>query len=82
MTVCVSHFQRTIDNTTHITRLALRSLRGRIRKGHRWNNHTNTFMALKATIFKTELQIADMDRHYYATHALTLAQHPRKLTSA
>lgn len=33
-------------------------------------------MALKATIFKAELQISDMDRNYYATHALTLAQHP------
>lgn len=33
-------------------------------------------MALKATIFKAELQIADLDRNYYATHALTLAQHP------
>jgi uncharacterized protein YaeQ len=33
-------------------------------------------MALKATIFKTELQIADMDRGYYASHALTLARHP------
>ena len=33
-------------------------------------------MALKATIFKADLQIADMDRGYYATHALTLAQHP------
>lgn len=33
-------------------------------------------MALKATIFKAELQIADMDRHYYETHTLTLAQHP------
>ncbi len=33
-------------------------------------------MATKATIFKAELQIADMDRQYYATHALTLAQHP------
>lgn len=33
-------------------------------------------MALKATIFKAELQIADLDRSYYATHALTLAQHP------
>jgi len=33
-------------------------------------------MALKATIFKAELQIADMDRHYYHDHALTLAQHP------
>ena len=33
-------------------------------------------MALKATIFKAELQISDMDRHYYATHALTIARHP------
>ncbi|MEO7557631.1 MAG: YaeQ family protein, partial [Gammaproteobacteria bacterium] len=32
-------------------------------------------MALKATIFKAELQIADMDRHYYHGHALTLARH-------
>jgi uncharacterized protein YaeQ len=34
------------------------------------------YMALKATIFKAELQIADMDRGYYASHALTLARHP------
>lgn len=33
-------------------------------------------MALTATIHKAELQISDMDRHYYATHALTLARHP------
>lgn len=33
-------------------------------------------MALKATVYKAELQISDMDRHYYGTHALTLAQHP------
>ena len=33
-------------------------------------------MAIKATIFKATLQIADMDRHYYAEHALTLARHP------
>jgi uncharacterized protein YaeQ len=33
-------------------------------------------MAIKATVFKTTLQIADMDRHYYAEHALTLARHP------
>ena len=33
-------------------------------------------MALKATIYKAELQIADMDRNYYATHLLTLARHP------
>ncbi len=33
-------------------------------------------MALKATIYKADLTISDMDRHYYASHALTLAQHP------
>lgn len=33
-------------------------------------------MALKATIFKAELQVSDLDRHYYAAHALTLARHP------
>jgi uncharacterized protein YaeQ len=33
-------------------------------------------MALKATICKAGLQIADMDRSYYAEHALTLARHP------
>lgn len=33
-------------------------------------------MAVKATIFKAELQVSDMDRHYYAAHSLTLAQHP------
>ena len=33
-------------------------------------------MALKATIYKAELQIADMDRNYYDTHLLTLARHP------
>lgn len=33
-------------------------------------------MALSSTIHKAELSISDMDRHYYATHALTLARHP------
>jgi uncharacterized protein YaeQ len=33
-------------------------------------------MALKATIFKVHLQIADMDREHYQDHALTLARHP------
>lgn len=33
-------------------------------------------MALKATIFKADLQIADMDRNYYQGHSLTLARHP------
>ena len=33
-------------------------------------------MAIKATVFKANLQIADMERHYYQDHALTLARHP------
>jgi len=33
-------------------------------------------MALKATIYKVELQISDMDRHYYHCHNLILARHP------
>lgn len=33
-------------------------------------------MALKATIFKADVQIADIGRGYYADHALTLARHP------
>jgi uncharacterized protein YaeQ len=33
-------------------------------------------MALKATIFKATLQIADMDRSVYADHAVTIARHP------
>ena len=33
-------------------------------------------MALKSTIFKTTVQISDMDRNYYADHALTIARHP------
>jgi uncharacterized protein YaeQ len=33
-------------------------------------------MALKATIYKADLSIADMDRNYYAEHALTIARHP------
>jgi uncharacterized protein YaeQ len=37
-------------------------------------------MALKSTIYKAELQISDMDRQYYASHALTLAQHPSETT--
>lgn len=33
-------------------------------------------MALKATIYKAQLQIADMDRHIYMDHPVTLARHP------
>jgi uncharacterized protein YaeQ len=33
-------------------------------------------MALKSTICKAELSVADMDRSYYADHSLTLARHP------
>jgi uncharacterized protein YaeQ len=33
-------------------------------------------VALKSTVYKAHLQIADMDRQLYADHALTLALHP------
>jgi uncharacterized protein YaeQ len=33
-------------------------------------------MASKSTIFRATLQIADMDRHYYQDHTLTIARHP------
>ncbi len=33
-------------------------------------------MALSATIFKVNLQVADLDRNYHAEHQLTLARHP------
>ena len=33
-------------------------------------------MALKATIHKAQLQLADMDRGVYTDHALTVARHP------
>ncbi|QEL57087.1 YaeQ family protein [Chromobacterium paludis] len=33
-------------------------------------------MALNATIYKATLTLSDLDRGYYATHPLTLAQHP------
>ena len=33
-------------------------------------------MALKSTIFKAQLAVADIDRGYYADHALTIARHP------
>ncbi len=33
-------------------------------------------MALNSTIFKAELQVADIDRNHYGTHALTVARHP------
>lgn len=33
-------------------------------------------MALKSTIFKIELQLADLDRNHYQTYPLTLARHP------
>jgi uncharacterized protein YaeQ len=33
-------------------------------------------MALKSTVFKANLAVADIDHNYYADHALTLARHP------
>ena len=33
-------------------------------------------MALKSTIFKAAVAVADIDHGYYADHAITLARHP------
>lgn len=33
-------------------------------------------MALKSTVYKAELQLADLDRQHFADYALTLARHP------
>ena len=33
-------------------------------------------MSLKATIYKAQLQIADMDRNVYADHTVVIARHP------
>ena len=33
-------------------------------------------MALKSTIYRAELAVADIDRGYYRDHTLTLARHP------
>lgn len=33
-------------------------------------------MAIKSTVYKVELSVSDMDRHYYETHKLTVAKHP------
>ena len=33
-------------------------------------------MAIKATVYKADLQISDMDKHYYQNHTLTIAQNP------
>jgi uncharacterized protein YaeQ len=33
-------------------------------------------LALKSTVFKVQLAVADIDHGYYADHALTLARHP------
>lgn len=33
-------------------------------------------MAQKATVYKVDLSVSDMDRHYYESHKLTVAKHP------
>lgn len=33
-------------------------------------------MAIGATIYKAQINVSNMDRHYYAEHKLTLALHP------
>jgi uncharacterized protein YaeQ len=56
------------------------SVGGRRGLGREWRLFRDpealTGLALKATIYKAQLQIADMDRQLYADHGLTLALHP------
>jgi uncharacterized protein YaeQ len=33
-------------------------------------------MALRATVYRADLTVSDLDRHVYSQHALTLARHP------
>ncbi len=33
-------------------------------------------MALKSTVFKAEVQVADLNRQHFGDYALTLARHP------
>lgn len=33
-------------------------------------------MAIGSTIYRAQLSIADMDRHYYGDHEMTIARHP------
>ena len=33
-------------------------------------------MAIKSTVFRAALAVADIDHGYYADHSLTLARHP------
>ena len=33
-------------------------------------------MAIKSTVFKAQMQVADIDHGHYADHAVTLARHP------
>jgi len=47
-----------------------------VRPGMIPHDPNNRLMAIKSTIYKAELQIANMDRHYYADHGLTIARHP------
>ena len=33
-------------------------------------------MALKATIYKAQVQLSDLDRNVYCDHSVTIARHP------
>ncbi len=39
-------------------------------------NPGTIFMALKATIYKAQIQLSDIDHHVYCDHSVTLARHP------
>lgn len=48
--------------------------RRRVSRRNVW--HSPPPMALKSTVFKAALQVADIDHAYYADHTVTLARHP------
>lgn len=49
---------------------------GLIRSGLTTSRYPRFSMALKATVFKAQLSLSDMDRHQYQDVSLTLARHP------
>jgi uncharacterized protein YaeQ len=48
----------------------------KLRRTDRYPDPVSSQVALKSTIFKVELSVADVDRGYYRDHTLTIARHP------
>lgn len=58
--------------------LHLSTLRRPRQQPHDYPKLANRYfqMALSSTIYKVELQVSDLNRHYYQAHSLTVALHP------